>query len=355
MLPYFHDTLTQQLIENVEASQVDLQTARNDTGNFLFLNLETMEAKFRIPPNKRYRIKREVLRSVLLGGITDHIHWGKRLDDIKTIERGVTATFTDGTTAEGRVLVGADGCNSSVRRWLLPETHRSQRIPVDVITVCVAVSADEAKPIRNIDPLLFQGVHPRTGNYLWVSIIDTPDSNGTAGTDHEIYHYQVSVSWLSERGDGIPETAAGRVAAMKIHAEGFHPVLRRLVDSIPDDAPAQETPLREWGCLPWDNRNGLVTLAGDAAHAMSMYRGEGANHGLLDAFVLCHAMKQIYSNEKSQKEALHLHEQEMRERVVPSIRLSRDACIEAHDFDGLNENSAILRRRALKGLPQLNK
>ena len=39
--------------------------------------------------------------------------------------------------------------------------------------------------------------------------------------------------------------------------------------AIPDDAPAWHGRLSDWPTEPWDNRNGTVTLAGDAAHPMT--------------------------------------------------------------------------------------
>jgi 2-polyprenyl-6-methoxyphenol hydroxylase-like FAD-dependent oxidoreductase len=71
--------------------------------------------------------------------------------------------------------------------------------------------------------------------------------------------------------DAIPKTHAERIAEMKRRAEGYAEPLKSIVMDIPDDLPLT-TPLRlaDFPCVPWDNRDGRITLAGDACHAMTM-------------------------------------------------------------------------------------
>jgi 2-polyprenyl-6-methoxyphenol hydroxylase-like FAD-dependent oxidoreductase len=58
-----------------------------------------------------------LLRDALPG---EHYHHGENLDRVEEIETGVVAHFTDGTSAEADLLVGADGLFSTVRNQLLP-------------------------------------------------------------------------------------------------------------------------------------------------------------------------------------------------------------------------------------------
>ncbi|KAK5995464.1 FAD-dependent monooxygenase dbaB [Cladobotryum mycophilum] len=351
-LRFLRDILDDETLAAVDQVQVDPEVGRNDNGNFLFLNLETLETKFRIPPNERRRVNREKLRRVLIKDIADHVHWGKRLVDVETLENeadGVRALFADGEQVEGRILVGADGTNSSARKFLVPDAYQNYQLPVEMLGAAVKMTRAEAKPIRDIDPLLFQGCHPTTGVFLWISMLDTPETNGTAGTDDEHYMVQVIVSWIVKGDrDQIPATDPERVAMMKRLAVGFNPLLRNAVDVIPESYPVLNIALQDWPCLPWDNHDGRVTLIGDAAHAMTMYRGEAGNHGILDAWHLLREIKAVYSGEKTRKEAMDKYEEEMMERGIPAVMLSRQACLDAHDFHGLNENSAVLKRRAIK-------
>lgn len=90
------------------------------------------------------------------------------------------------------------------------------------------------------------------------------------------YDALVITSWIMKDPikDAIPKTNPERIAMMKRRADGFAEPLRSIVMDIPDDLDFT-TPLRlgDFPCRDWDNKNGRITLAGDSAHAMTMYRG----------------------------------------------------------------------------------
>ncbi|KAH7000118.1 hypothetical protein EDB80DRAFT_103639 [Ilyonectria destructans] len=351
VLPFLKKLLSQDALQGVDSVQVDPDVDHHGDGNFIFINLETLEPKFRIPPNERRRVNREKLRNVLLQEVGDRVRWGKRLTAIEEDDDGVVAVFADGTRAEGAVLVGAEGSNSRTRKFLAPETYRNTQLPVRFVGSAVDFTPDEVKPLRQVDPLLFQGCHPVSGNFLWVSMLDTPAANGTKGTDDERYRVQINVSWpVKTPDDEVKPTDAERLADMKRRAEEFHPVLRDAVHAIPEGSEILEIVLQDWPCLDWDNHGGRITLMGDAAHAMTMYRGEAANHGILDAYRLWEKLDGIYNKEVELKVGIDEYEAELRERTSTAVLLSRQACLDAHDWAGLNENSAVLKRRAITGV-----
>lgn len=273
--------------------------------------------------------------------------WHKKLVDIEQAEDGVVAVFQDGSRAEGAILVGAEGSNSRTRQYLAPDTYKNNQLPVRFVGSAIDFTPEEVKPLRDVDPLLFQGCHPTSGNYLWVSMLETPEVNGTQGAVQERYRVQINMSWpVRSADDEVAPTHKARLAEMKRRAEEFHPTLRDVVHSIPESSEVLEIVLQDWPCLEW-NGHGRVTLTGDAAHAMTMYRGEAANHGILDALRLCKALDGSYNGARSMNEAVEEYETELRERTSVAVLLSRQACLDAHDFAGLNENSAVLKRRAI--------
>lgn len=342
----------------VEHTQVDPAVGANDTGNFLFLNLATLDVKFRIPPNHRRRVNRERFRQMLLRDerVSSRIRWGKKLSNLAMLDDGnVGATFDDGSETVGQIVVGAEGTKSRTREFVAPETHHNHPLAVKLLGTAVTMTPDQVQPLRAIDPLLFQGCHPETKSFLWVSALDTPATNGSEGTPEEHYRMQLIVSWpiLTEHDDPPLESDAERAEEMKRRATGFHPTLLSAIQAVPSDGthPVQDVKIQDWPCLPWDNHGGAVTLVGDAAHAMTMYRGEAANHGIMDAYHLVDALKQIYSEGRDKGEVIDSYETEMRGRTSVAVEWSREACLGAHDYDGLNEKSAVLRRRAVK-LPE---
>jgi len=49
--------------------QVDPEAGKEDRGNFLFLNAETGDIQYRIPPSQRLRLNRESFRMLLMEGL----------------------------------------------------------------------------------------------------------------------------------------------------------------------------------------------------------------------------------------------------------------------------------------------
>ena len=338
--------LSEEVFEAVLDTQVDPEIGRNDTGTFLFLNLVTLETKFKIPPSARRRVSREGTRQALLKGVGDHVHWSKRLSDIRISGDTVTAMFEDGVQVDGTVLIGAEGSNSKTRQFLLPNSYHNYQLPVRFVGVSLDMTLEQVAPLRALDPLLFQGCHPDTGVYLWVSMLHVPQAEDL----DKVYRVQINLSWtVKDANDEVPPDSSTRLQQMKSKALGFHPTLKTVIDGIPTGTEVLEIKLADWPCQQWDNR-GLVTLAGDSAHAMTMYRGEAANHGILDASELLAQLQRVQCGDVSLQSALNEYETAMRERAATAVLLSRQACLDAHDFHGLNANSAVLKRRAITGV-----
>ncbi|KAL4898682.1 hypothetical protein BDV59DRAFT_197562 [Aspergillus ambiguus] len=338
-------TIGPERAAKLDTAVVD-SSLKEDEGNFLFLNAATSKPKYRIPPSKRrLRLHRQKLRNILASGLD--IQYGKAAESFQDLPDGrVQVTFKDKSTAVGTLLVGADGNNSAIRSQLCAQPAL-YRLPVNLIGVVRHFTPKQAKAVREIDPLLFQALHPETGNYLWFSIQECiPEPNGETS-----YKALVIISWLihDEAKDAIPPTSRERIQLMKERAEGFAEPLRSIVMDIPDEE-ALTTPLRLGDYVPdidrkWDNLRGKVTLAGDAAHAMTMYRGEGANHGILDAALLVDSIKTVMTGKVTQEEAVNMYEQEMCTRTKDAVLKSRRAALDAHVWDKVNDESPCIGAR----------
>src|SRR6201992_3355242 len=64
---------------------------------------------------------RGVMRSVLVSGLEPYLEFGREFTSYDTVDSGIIVRFKDGSEAKGRLLVGADGTWSRVRRQLLPQ------------------------------------------------------------------------------------------------------------------------------------------------------------------------------------------------------------------------------------------
>jgi len=76
------------------------------------------------PPHEgepvHFNVDRATLRQILLSGMEDAVQYGKKLVRYEQHDDRVIAHFDDASTAEGDVLVGADGIRSAVRAQRAP-------------------------------------------------------------------------------------------------------------------------------------------------------------------------------------------------------------------------------------------
>lgn len=329
--------------------QVDLDQAMKDTGNFMFLNLETLVPKYQIPPSKRMRLNRATFRYILRQEVD--VRWQKRLVSFDAPEKGkVTVHFDDGTSASSHLVIGCDGARSKVRQLLFsqdPDVAQLHTLPVRAMGVTTRLTFDQVQPLFRIDPLLFQGCHPETGVFLWFSTVSTPVLNRSSETGNPYFEGQLILSWLHKtKSDGIPDGNAQRLAKMRELTTGFAPQLREVIANLPQDTQVQAIALADWPAKKWPNFDSRITLAGDAAHAMTMYRGEAYNHGVTDASLLATQLHFVKIGEKTQELALEEYEAEVLARTHDAVLLSRQACLDAHDYHNLKSDSPLVSKRA---------
>ncbi|KAJ6588010.1 FAD binding domain-containing protein [Mycena capillaripes] len=347
------------LFAAVDSVQVDPAQGRSDTGRFMFLDIATTQVLYSIPPAPRRRVSRVRLHRLLAQGLEDHVRWGKAFVGFveDTDGGGVTAEFADGSRERGCMLIGADGSASRVRGLLVGEEEgRLQPVGANFVGVTVRLGEEEVVPLREIDPLLFQGSHPDTGYFMWFSILSTPEVNCSGdGGGKPYYEGQINVSWLAKgEEDVVPAGNEKRLTRMKEAARagtGFHRTLRDTIEAIPEGTRVVEVKLADWPTKQWAPCDGRITLVGDAAHAMTMYRGEAANHGLTDVVHLAEQLQLWHEGKKTRAEAVAAYEDEMVPRAYQAVLLSRQACLDAHNVRNLNPESPLVSKRAVVRTP----
>ncbi|MEU6511798.1 FAD-dependent oxidoreductase [Streptomyces sp. NPDC046942] len=229
---------------------------------------------------------------------------GVRLTGVTEGSDGVTAHFSDGTTAEADLLVGADGLNSTVREILTPGVrpgYSGQRIFYGYTgSAAVADPTGAITFVRGSETTFGYAVSP-AGETYWFARVNT-DALPADGTAHE-------VAWREEllpllRKDSSPAAGIAAASAGSV-----------LVTN------ATELPL---GAV-W--HTGRVLLVGDAAHAASPATGQGASMALEDAVVLAKALRDL----PGLPAAFAAYEAHRRPRVEHNITVSGGISRAGHD------------------------
>jgi 2-polyprenyl-6-methoxyphenol hydroxylase-like FAD-dependent oxidoreductase len=286
---------------------------------------------------KHRSVSRITLRQVLLAGLDDVVHLGKTFTRYEELAGGrIVAHFEDGTSAEGDVLVAADGGGSRVRRQFLP---RAERIDTGVVGIAGKVFLDDVSRAR-IAPLLLDGmalIAAKGGLGLFVALQELAGEagGGIGGNDVQFDggalfdNTRSYLMWaLSGRRERLglhgeqPDSAALADAARRAMAS-WAPGLRDLV-GLSDPATISCIPIRtSQPVAPWPTAR--VTLIGDAIHAMTPYRGIGANIALKDAVRLRDALVTAQRGDAPLLEAIGGYEAAMRDYGFKAVRNSLQA------------------------------
>ena len=362
-LSTFRSLLPVDILERLPETLVNKEAVdAGEKGSFAFYDLSTGVAKYYTPASERLRVSRERLRKLMLSGLD--VEWSKTLVDITKESSGITAKFTDGTSISGSLLIGCDGANSQARRLCHPEDHKNDQLPIRFIGTGVHYTSEQVSEIRKLDPYFLQGSDPRLDAYLWFSFLNTPsDPNSGEGKDDR-YYCQIMISWPARSGflgreepTEMPETKEEQLNWMKLLAQNWAEPFRSVVQNIPPDCEILPIHLADWIPRRTTAFDGRVVLIGDSAHAMVMYRGEGANHSIIDISVILQHIRHLVKPEEGSgveasdevfQDALEKYQIEMIERSELGVLASRQACLDAHDATRLNDSSPLVRRRLMR-------
>ncbi|KAK8058669.1 hypothetical protein PG994_009117 [Apiospora phragmitis] len=265
------------------------------------INGKTGEIIRHVPLHSFYRVVRSRFRAFLAEDVD--VAWGKKLVDVSysssdssgeedggSSSSTVTAHFADGTSAAGRLLLGADSSNSRVRTLLLgPERARLHRLSIAATFINCSFPREQALYLRRTHPLVNLIVHP-DGMMGMLAALDCADA-----ARPETWRFAFYISWRTSPAEQDAEAAAGgrwgrreRLAQVKEKSRAFADPMRSAYAWMPDDLETvYYTPNGNWDpSMPdhkWDNHGGRITLVGDSAHPMTYHRGQGLNHAIDDA------------------------------------------------------------------------
>ena len=213
-----------------------------------------------------------ILRPVLHGALLDAV--GLASVDLEspavgfvTHAEGVHVKLADGRSAEGQVLVGADGVASVIRSQLHPDERRPW--------------ASGLLAIRGVA----HDVAPHLGGASGAQYFGRGFEGGVARAgEREVYWY-LSIKAAHVRGSREPAAVAEQCAAQ------FHEPFRAIVRATPSEDLRLDELFERAAISPWGR--GTVTLLGDAAHPMLPHAGQGAAQALEDAVVLGSSLRGI--------------------------------------------------------------
>lgn len=229
------------------------------------------------------------LQRVLLEAVPDGwVRTGAEVTAVRQDDDGVTVAC-DGVEASGELVVAADGIRSTVRRLLWPDAPPPRFLGR---TAWLGIAEVAGVP---------GSITLGRGGYFLIH----PVGRGRAYWAYVITADQPDVRYEDEKAE-----VARRVAT-------WHEPIPELIEATPAEA-VIHIDICDLDPLPTYVR-GRVALLGDAAHAMSPDRGQGAGQSLEDAVVLAAAV----AAEPSIEAALRRYDAERRPRTQATARGAR--------------------------------
>lgn len=264
-------------------------------------------------PASRYEIpaihiRRSVLHEVLLQALQQQaipIHFSKRLKLIASNENELRVTFTDGATAIGSILVGADGIHSQTRRIIFPDAP----LPAytGLMTVGGFAESDALKPQNRQQQTCAHLIFGLNG-FFGYGYFDPANPSAVMWWSHlqreaEPSEDEVRSMAIEELRRKILDHHRGWVEPVQTILHNTSRILWGPVEDLPD--------LPQWS-------EGRAVLIGDAAHAISPHAGQGASLALEDA--ICVA-KHLRNNSHGEAFVKYQHERQTRvEKIVADAR-----------------------------------
>jgi 2-polyprenyl-6-methoxyphenol hydroxylase-like FAD-dependent oxidoreductase len=304
---------------------------------------------------------RITLRQVLLSGLNGVVQFGKTFVRYEECAGGrIVAHFEDGTAAEGDMLIAADGGGSRVRRQYLPQ---AARIDTGVVGIAGKVFLNDATRQR-IAPQLLDGialVSARGGYGLFAATQEYAHAmrqdgigRGDAHGGH-LDNTQSYLMWaLSGRRDKlgvVGDTPRDSKELGTLALQAMERWSDRLSDLVwlSDPTTLSLLPIRtSMPVAPWETSR--ITLLGDAIHAMTPFRGIGANIALKDAVRLRDAIVAGESGERPLIDAIQGYEKEMLRYGFKAVKKSLRAM---EQTVGENEFARALSRAAFRVIDRL--
>ncbi|KAG4428032.1 hypothetical protein IFR05_016486 [Cadophora sp. M221] len=297
-------------------------------------NSKTGDAIHQVPRTDTINISRRRMRKLCAEGI--EVNYGMRFSEVSYADDEVNAHFADGSIVKGDLLIGADGVRSVVREKLLG-VEEAKAIPCHGnFTTAIAKYDDPETALRvrsgNWEACI--GYHP-DGICNMVAISNVPDAE-----DPTTWEFNIACSVLGESPQVLDNET--RLQNVRGRCESMAEPFRSSFMDLPDSTKIFNDKLYYWVPVPWNNHGGKITLAGDAAHPMPPFRGQGLGQSIRDVANLVGLLKNLASSKETNLSTIiSEYEEEMIERGIQEVELSLKAMVIGHDWDKLMEHPTI--------------
>ncbi|KFX89084.1 hypothetical protein V490_07240 [Pseudogymnoascus sp. VKM F-3557] len=315
-MPIFAKLVPKDILANLTEAFCNPHLEFNDEVETLpCYNGITGDLLFSSPTPGARRVNRGKLRRLLAEGID--IRWNKSVKALSQTDSGVRLVFEDGATFDADHVLGADGSSSKVREMLVgvEQARPLQSGFLFATGVTKFGDADKTNAVVQTHPVAALTMGASTTGAVGVMSVDDPNDTSTWTTFWvKIWH-------------GNPVDLRGQEALdyIKENTAPLSGIFQSAIDWTPEGSYVSINEMKYWVPTPWNNHGGRVTLAGDAAHPMLIYRGQGFQHSITDVDNYVNALIKLRSSGSdaaSRETIFGAYDSEMIERGATAVQQS---------------------------------
>jgi len=254
-----------------------------------------------------YPVSRAALQFMLMDAFgRDRIHLGMKLTQVHDDGQQVTATFADGSTATGDLLIGADGTHSTVRAHVLGS--QPERRYAGYVNWNGLVDIDER-------------IAPAT---QWTTFVGEGKRVSVMPIAGGRFYFFFDVPLPT----GLPNDRSTYPAMLGEYFKGWAEPVQRLIGQI-DPQTTNRVEIHDIEPFMQFAR-GRVALLGDAGHSTTPDIGQGGCAAMEDAVVLAIALQ---TNTLGVEDALVRYQNKRNERTAELVLRARRRCDVTHAKD----------------------
>ncbi|RWR11332.1 FAD-dependent urate hydroxylase HpxO [Paenirhodobacter populi] len=267
----------------------------------------SLEPLYKEVGQRAWPVARADLQLMLMDAFgLDRIHLGRELASVSEADGVVTATFTDGATVTGDLLIGADGAHSGVRTYVWG--HKAERRYTGYVNWNGLIEIDES-------------IAPAT---QWTTFVGEGKRVSVMPVAEGRFYFFFDVPLPQ----GLPNDRATYQNTLRENFRGWAAPVQKLIDSI-DPARTNRVEILDIDPNPvWVK--GRVAILGDSAHNTAPDIGQGGCMAMEDSVVLAIALQ---TNTYGIEDALIRYQDKRAPRAGELVLRARKRCDVTHAKD----------------------